>query len=135
MSTQCNECSAINGQPHQASCKLGNPIPPQGSPLKRGEILFKDASANINGARQTTYGNPEDSFQMIAERWNQFLLCRYGFDHKLTAEDIAFMLADFKMARECNQHKRDNLVDASGYLGITDDLVTTNSKVISVSET
>lgn len=99
---------------------------------ERGEKLFKDASTNINGARQTTYGNPEDSFQMIAERWNQFLKCRYEFAHELTAEDIAFMMADFKMARECNQHKRDNLVDASGYLGITDDLVAANSKMIPV---
>ena len=32
------------------------------------------------------------------------------------------MMADFKMARECNQHKPDNIVDATGYLGINFDL-------------
>ena len=34
------------------------------------------------------------------------------------------MMADFKMARECNQHKPDNIVDATGYLGINYDMKT-----------
>jgi len=134
MSEQCKDCGVIDG--HLGGCIAWSiiGIPKPNPVIKRGDRLFDDASSTINGARQTTYGNPEDSFRMIAERWNQFLKCRYGFERELTAEDIAFMMADFKMARECNQHKRDNLVDASGYLGITDDLVAANAKVIPVNE-
>ena len=41
----------------------------------------------------------------------------------LDAADVAFMMSDFKMARQCHQHKEDNLVDAVGYLGMTYDLL------------
>lgn len=90
---------------------------------RRGEALFTEASATINGARQDQYGNPEDSFALIAERWSQYLEGKYRFSNELTSDDVAFMMADLKMARECTQHKRDNLVDAVGYLGIRDDML------------
>jgi len=90
--------------------------------MKRGEALFNAASTIINGERQTSYGDPEDSFTWIAQRWTQLLKGRYGITFDLTAEDATFMMADFKMARECNQHKKDNLVDAAGYLGINYDM-------------
>lgn len=93
--------------------------------FKRGNKLFIDASDIINGERQDTYGNPENNFAAIAARWSQFLKARgfmpaSGVD--LTAKDVAFMMVDFKMARQCSSPKRDNLIDAAGYLGILDDL-------------
>ena len=90
--------------------------------MKRGEALFSEASLIINGERQTAYGDPEDSFKWIAQRWTQYLQGRYGIPFELTAADATFMMADFKMARECNQHKPDNIVDATGYLGINYDM-------------
>jgi len=89
---------------------------------KRGKKLFKAASNVINGARQDQYGNPEDSFGLVAVRWSQYLHRRHGMEAVLSASDIAFMMADFKMARECNSHKRDNAVDIVGYLGMQDDI-------------
>jgi len=89
---------------------------------KRGSKLFNKVSKVINGERQTSYGNPEDSFAWIAQRWNQYLQGRFGADFELTAEDATFMMADFKMARECNQHKADNIIDCTGYLGINFDM-------------
>ncbi len=89
----------------------------------RGEKLFKDAENTINGERQTQYGDPEESFDFIAVRWSQRLKARYGVEFALDRRDVAFMMADFKMAREVYQGKRDNLVDATGYLGILDDML------------
>ena len=97
--------------------------------MKRGKKLFDVTSKVINGDRQTSYGNPEDSFYWIAQRWNQYLKGRYNANFNLTNEDTTFMMADFKMARECNQHKPDNIVDATGYLGINFDLKQ-NKKVV-----
>ena len=91
--------------------------------MERGKALFDAASNIINGERQTQYGNPEDSFTWIAQRWNQYLKGRYGATFELNAEDATFMMADFKMARECNQRKPDNVVDAVGYLGINYDMI------------
>lgn len=91
--------------------------------MTRGERLFKDAAVVINGGRQNQYGGPEDSFGLIAQRWTQFLTVRYEANIRLSARDVALMMADLKIARELNQAKRDNLVDAAGYLGIYDDLV------------
>jgi hypothetical protein len=68
----------------------------------RGVRLFNDASKIINGERQTSYGDPEDSFDYIAVRWSQYLTARYADKDEyitLYPEDVAFMLADFKMAR------------------------------------
>jgi len=95
-----------------------------GPPIyRRGETLFADAAKAINGDRQTAYGDPEDSFENISIRWSQYLCGKKYIAGRvrLTAADVAFMMADFKMARECGQGKRDNLVDAAGYLGILDD--------------
>jgi hypothetical protein len=90
--------------------------------MERGKKLFDAAGTVINGERQTSYGDPEDSFLWIAQRWNQYLKGRYGATFELTAADATFMMADFKMARECNQNKPDNLIDATGYLGINFDM-------------
>lgn len=95
----------------------------RGQRMGRGEKLFNDAKSVINGERQDQYGNPEDVFPDIAVRWSQYLSQLLKTPVCLDASDVTFMMADFKMARECHQHKRDNLVDAVGYLGITDDLL------------
>lgn len=100
-------------------------------PGQRGQVLL-DAHQIINGERQDVYGSPEDSFALIAQYWNTYLKSRSwkvakerSVDHLIgefvdivTAQDVALMMTLFKVAREANQHKRDNIVDAAGYLGI-----------------
>lgn len=95
---------------------------PKDSVCVRGKSLFADASKKINGERQDTYGAPEDSFERIAVRWNQYLQARNGLKTPIVAKDVTIMMADFKLARECTQRKRDNIVDLVGYLGLHDDL-------------
>lgn len=109
----------------------------------RGSVLH-DAHSVINGERQDQYGAPEDSFGLIAERWNQHvqralvdaLRGYFGGDDVVSVAElldvtrgsllrprhVALMMADMKLARELNGHKRDNLVDLAGYTGIAADL-------------
>ena len=84
----------------------------------KGEII-EAAFGVINGERQDLYGDPEDSFSLIAEIWT---LYAGGAKEYFTSEDVAMMMVFFKLAREIHQHKLDNLVDAAGYLGILGDL-------------
>lgn len=96
--------------------------------MQRGQVLFEAAGKVINGERQTSYGDPEDSFAWIAERWNQYLKGRYNANFELKPEDATFMMMDFKMARECNQHKKDNIIDLTGYAGITYDMINSSDQ-------
>ena len=84
---------------------------------ERGSIL-KEAIDIINGERQSQYGDPEDSFKLIARFWEDYL------SKPLNEKDVAIMMTLFKLARESHQGKRDNLVDAAGYLGIAGDMET-----------
>lgn len=84
----------------------------------RGYIL-EEARKTISVERQDSYGNPEDSFTHIANYWNTFLTSK--LKEPLTKQDAMMMMVLFKIAREHNQHKKDNLVDAAGYLGILGD--------------
>jgi hypothetical protein len=95
------------------------------SDIKRGSVLL-DAHTVINGERQDVYGSPEDSFALIAKYWNVYLdpkLVDSEYDSGgITAQDVAMMMVLFKIAREANQHKRDSVTDACGYLGIYEDM-------------
>lgn len=95
--------------------------------MERGLIL-DEAKKVINGERKDVYGAPEDSFELIAEYWNIYLnsLKKGGVNHGipiLKAQDISMMMVLFKIARESNQKKLDNIKDACGYLGIYADLI------------
>ena len=97
----------------------------------RGSIL-QEALDTINGERLDSYGEPEDSFSLIAEYWGVYITEKVtDLDKKgrgpggiimLSSKDVAIMMTLLKLARESHQHKRDNLKDAAGYLGIAGDL-------------
>ena len=88
---------------------------------KRGSVL-QEAITTINGERQDVYGAPENSFKLIGEYWSTYLRNRKSSFNVVDAVDVAVMMTLFKIAREANQHKRDNIVDAAGYLGIYADM-------------
>ena len=82
------------------------------------------ADACINGERQDTYGNPEDSFTLIADYWNTYLVnTKVDIDATpLDSSDVAIMMTLFKIARMGGQKwHADNAVDACGYLAILND--------------
>jgi hypothetical protein len=86
----------------------------------RGTIL-DEAKTIINGERQDTNGNPEDSFKTIADFWSTYINGKFGVYVELEPKDTALMMTLFKIARETHQGKKDNLVDGAGYLGIAGD--------------
>lgn len=109
---RCALCGAENVVPKSASVLVG------AAGAKRGRVLL-DAHTIINGERQNVYGAPEDSFALIASYWNTYLRSKGLLNAvRLDADDVALMMTLLKIAREANQHKRDNIVDAAGYLGI-----------------
>jgi len=88
--------------------------------MTRAEIL-ETANRIINGERQTSYGTPESNFGLIAALWTVYL------DHLVTSEDVALMMALFKIARcKTGVGTEDSFVDACGYLAIGGEIATEN---------
>lgn len=77
-----------------------------------------EAKACITGERQDQYGNPEDSFALIADYWRTYL------NQPVTALDVAHMMILFKVARcQGQEPKRDNYTDICGYSSIAADRI------------
>lgn len=90
--------------------------------MVRGKAL-KKALEIINGERQDSYGNPEDSFKLIAKYWTTFLE-NHGICKVVSPRDVAEMMALFKIARMSGQKTTaDNYADAAGYIGIAGDMI------------
>jgi hypothetical protein len=92
--------------------------------MKAHDTLLKAADI-VRGERQEQYGPPERNFARIATMWNAFLAIRRRYGQELDAEDIGIMLALMKICRTQGEVPvPDSLVDACGYLGITNELGT-----------
>jgi hypothetical protein len=75
-----------------------------------------EAHELIHGDRAKQYGSVKDNFG----RWSD--LCKtVGID--VEPYDLAILMALGKLARQVNKHKRDNIVDAIGYLDIAQQLL------------
>ena len=77
--------------------------------MHRAKSILDEAQKIVEGSRQQEYGTPENSFSTIGKYWSAYL------GREVSAQDVAMMMVLFKVARESNQHKRDNLVDIAGY--------------------
>lgn len=79
--------------------------------------ILADAESCVCRDRNATYGPPEDSFAMLGRIWSEKLRAKYpGFTGILSAQEVALMLADLKIARAWrNPHHRDSWVDLAGY--------------------
>ena len=75
------------------------------------QAILDEAAAAITGAREDTYGGPEQSFLTIAKFWSAYL------DHFIEPQDVAAMLALLKLARlkHAEGQHRDSWVDLAGY--------------------
>lgn len=74
------------------------------------ESILQEAHRLVHGDRGADYGHPLDDFTKTAALFNTLR------GTTLTAEDVALFMVCVKLSREANRHKRDNLVDACGYL-------------------
>jgi len=95
--------------------------------LGRGKILL-EAHDIINGERQDQYGDPEDSFQVIAEYWSTYIERVWEKQKCLLPLDVANLQILFKQGRKLGQYSAvDNYRDSAGYEGIGADMVEENN--------
>jgi len=91
------------------------------------ESILDEAKDITQGqeSRNRNYRHPKHNFKKIARMWNAYLINKResGYDHNdddddifINKKDVAMMMALLKIVREQEYHKRDNLVDAAGYI-------------------
>lgn len=92
-------------------------------PATPRQQLLMEANQITSHDRNSAYGNPEDNFRNIADRWNLYLGARFGGGTAiLTAQDVGHMMIDMKLARlSTNPGHRDSLVDIAGYAACAED--------------
>jgi len=72
--------------------------------------IATEAVGLVSADRQKAYGHPAKNFEDIARLWSVIL------GHEVTAAQVGLCMVQVKIAREIHAKKRDNLVDAIGYL-------------------
>lgn len=82
-----------------------------------GPVLL-EAHYAITGERAESYGDAKIGFSKISEQWALYIYHKYGVTVQLTPEDVCWMMADLKKVRQMTKQKRDNVVDAAGYIGL-----------------
>ena len=84
--------------------------------MTRTKILM-EACKIINGSRE--HGTPENNFALIAQLWSGYL------GTKVTARDVALMMALLKIARAKTGHYcEDSYIDLCGYGAIAGEMGT-----------
>ena len=75
------------------------------------EKILNEAKHIVVGERETVYGGPEQSFQIIANFWSTYL------NHPVQAHDVACMMILLKLARlqQSDGFHEDSWRDAIGY--------------------
>lgn len=77
--------------------------------LDRNKIV-EEIRQTVCNDRQDQYGQPEDSFALIAKFWSDYL------DINISSEDVAILMSLLKIARiKTGQFKPDNFIDLAGY--------------------
>lgn len=86
---------------------------------KKTQHLLLEAHTIINGERKKTYGDGTNGMQGVAAQWTLYLQQKYGDNFvSISAEDVCWMMADLKKYRQMHKSKRDNVLDAAGYIGL-----------------
>jgi len=81
------------------------------------EAVLEKAQKIVTGARQATYGSPEDCFATIAGLWGSYL----GIS--LSPTDVAMLMVLLKVARSKGRvDYADNYIDIAGYAACAGEL-------------
>lgn len=74
------------------------------------EDVLEEALRITGKDRNAQYGDPNQDFKRTAGMWSAYL------EHDVAPEDVAWMMVMLKASRNRHQKKRDNYVDAAGYV-------------------
>jgi uncharacterized protein DUF6378 len=85
---------------------------------KENSSVCLEAHKMVRGARASQYG----SFKTNAKRILDIYRAVKQNGLVETESDVAIFLIALKLGREGTKHKRDNLIDACGYLELLDEL-------------
>lgn len=78
------------------------------------ESVCAEADRLVSTVRNQDYGHPLEDYTRTANIFNAVT------GHKITALDAIKFMVCVKLSREQHKHKRDNLVDACGYIKCLD---------------
>ena len=84
--------------------------------MSENASILQEADTLINGDRQADYVHVSESDDRIARAWAVIM------GAPVNANQALLCMAALKLVRECYSHKRDNLVDAAGYIGLAEKL-------------
>ena len=73
------------------------------------QTILVEASLAVDD-REENYGHPAQNFEATALLWSVVLGCT------VSVRQVALCMVALKVARELHSPKRDNLIDACGYL-------------------
>jgi uncharacterized protein DUF6378 len=82
------------------------------------DSLMQEAWALTNGDRHRAYGSAEEVFRAYGLIYTGLLSHKLLPGEVITAEDVALLMTGLKLARDAKNPKRDNVVDAHGYLSL-----------------
>lgn len=88
----------------------------------RPKTILEEAKELVYGDREKAYGHPIIDFTATAHIWTGLLLNKLDTGKAISAKDVALCMAGLKLSRESRNPRRDNRVDAIGYV-ITADRV------------
>lgn len=80
------------------------------------ESILDAAKQCVCHDRNDQYGEPEDSFTIIAQLWQNYLFGATGDEIEIDAGDVAAMMCLLKLARiATGKPKADDWIDIAGY--------------------
>lgn len=81
------------------------------------ESVLAEAERLINGDRQVSYSHPHSDYMKTVGAFNALT------GHNLSVRDGILFMVCVKLSRQAFKHKRDNIVDACGYLGCLEKVI------------
>lgn len=78
--------------------------------------VLQEASHLVRGDRCKEYLHPYADYLATAAIWTALIEKRYNVIVPLSPDFCCLMMSAMKLSREAGKHKRDNLVDAAGYV-------------------
>jgi len=103
---------------------VSEPLPAPGY----ASAILTHAAEIVAGSRNSTHGNKERSFQVIADMWNLYLGSR-TIPGEITSVNVAQMMELLKIARSIvGLPTEDHFIDSAGYAAIAGQLAFGNKQ-------